>query len=64
MEYTIVRPGGLKNEPATGKSVLTENPTICGAINREDVAISVVKVLFSEKSDGKVCPHFASLPTI
>ena len=55
MEYTIVRPGGLKNEPATGKSISTENPNICRAINRKDVASSVVKVLFSEKADGKVC---------
>lgn len=54
MEYTIIRPGGLKNEAATGTGVLTEDPSVCGAIHREDVADLVVKALFSPKTDGKV----------
>ena len=54
MKYTIVRPGGLKNEPATGRGVLTTDITVCGAISREDVADLVVKALFSEKTDSQV----------
>ena len=54
MQWTIIRPGGLKSEPATGNGILTEDRSICGAINREDVAELVVKALFSDKSDGKV----------
>ena len=54
LDYTIVRPGGLKNEPGTGKGILTDNPNVCGAIHREDVADCVVKALFSSKADGKV----------
>ena len=27
MQFVIVRPGGLKSEPGTGKGVLTEDPT-------------------------------------
>lgn len=54
MDYTIIRPGGLKNEAGTGKGLLTENPGVCGAINREDVAELIVKALFSPKSNGKV----------
>ena len=54
MQWTIIRPGGLKSEPATGKGILTEDRSICGAINREDVAELVVKALFSDKTDGKV----------
>ena len=54
MQWTIIRPGGLKSEPATGSGILTEDRSICGAINREDVAELVVKALFSDKSDGKV----------
>ena len=34
--------------------VLTEDASICGAINREDVAELVVKAIFSEKANGKV----------
>ena len=54
MQWTIIRPGGLKSEPATGSGILTEDRSICGAINREDVAELVVKALFSDKADGKV----------
>ena len=54
MDFTIVRPGGLKNETGTGQGVLTENPSVCGAIHREDVADLVIKALFSSKANGKV----------
>ena len=60
MDYTIIRPGGLKNEPGTGQGVLTEDNKVCGAIHREDVADLIVKALFSDKADGKVC-HSAHL---
>lgn len=35
LTYTIVRPGGLKSEPATGNGVLTEDTGIIGSIHRE-----------------------------
>lgn len=54
MDYTIIRPGGLKNEAGTGKGVLTEDIRVCGAIHREDVADLIIKALFSSKADGKV----------
>ena len=54
LEWTIIRPGGLKNDPPTGSGVLTQDKSICGAINREDVADLVVKALFSDKANGKV----------
>ena len=38
LTYTIVRPGGLKSEPATGNGVLTADPSIGGIIHRADVA--------------------------
>lgn len=53
MAYTIIRPGGLLSEPATGNGVLTANPSACGAITREDTAALVVKALFSPKTDNK-----------
>ncbi|KAK9907542.1 hypothetical protein WJX75_005616 [Coccomyxa subellipsoidea] len=54
LEWTIIRPGGLKNDPPTGSGVLTQDKSICGAINREDVADLVVKALFSDNANGKV----------
>jgi hypothetical protein len=65
MNYTIIRPGGLKNEAGTGKGVLTENNSVCGAIHREDVADLIIKALFSSKADGKVSfvPDPSSLTT-
>ncbi len=54
MEWVIVRPGGLKSDPATGTGVLTADTTICGAITREDVADLVIKALLSDGSSGKV----------
>lgn len=54
MQFTIIRPGGLKTQPATGKGVLTEDVNVCGAIHREDVADLLVHALFSNKTNNKV----------
>ena len=54
MEFCIVRPGGLKSEPATGTGVLTEDVNICGAIHRADVASLVVKCVLKASTNGKV----------
>ena len=53
MAFTIVRPGGLVSEPATGRGALTEDSGVCGSIARDDVSQLVVKALFSKKADGK-----------
>ena len=54
MEFCIVRPGGLKSEPATGTGVLTEDVNICGAIHHADVASLVVKCVLKDSANGKV----------
>ena len=54
MTWIIIRPGGLKSEPQTGKGVLTESKTVCGAITRSDVAELVCKALRSGKADNKI----------
>ena len=53
MEYAIVRPGGLKSEPATAPRVHRDK-SICGAIHREDVADLVIKCVLKAKTNGKV----------
>lgn len=54
LTYTIIRPGGLKSEPATGSAVLTEDISIVGSIHRADVAQLVVRALNSERANNKV----------
>jgi nucleoside-diphosphate-sugar epimerase len=54
LNYTIIRPGGLKSEPATGNGILTEDPRIIGTIHRADVAELVCKCLNSAHAHNKV----------
>jgi uncharacterized protein YbjT (DUF2867 family) len=54
LAYTIIRPGGLKSEVATGNAVLTEDPTVAGIIHRADVAKLVCDCINSDKANNKV----------
>ncbi len=54
MAWTIIRPGGLTDDAATGSAALTEDIKVAGSVTRDDVAALVVKALFSKKTDGKV----------
>ena len=54
LTYTIIRPGGLKSEAATGNGVLTEDARIAGTIHRADVAQLVCRCLDSERANNKV----------
>jgi uncharacterized protein YbjT (DUF2867 family) len=54
LTYVIIRPGGLKSEPATGNAVLTPDPTIAGSIHRADVAELVCRCLQSDRADNRV----------
>ncbi|ARN76365.1 hypothetical protein BST96_10075 [Oceanicoccus sagamiensis] len=54
LEYTIIRPGALKNAPATQKGLLTEDPTVIGVITREDLATLIVQSIDSSNTIGKI----------
>ncbi len=54
LTYTIIRPGGLKSEPATGNGMLTEDPTVAGTIHRADVAQLVCRCLGAQRANNKV----------
>jgi nucleoside-diphosphate-sugar epimerase len=55
MNWTIVRPGGLKSAPATGTAILTEDVTTAiGTIHREDVAALVVQALDAPSTERKI----------
>ncbi|BAY15775.1 NAD-dependent epimerase/dehydratase [Anabaenopsis circularis NIES-21] len=52
LTYTIIRPGGLKTEPATGNGILTEDTRVVGSIHRADVAQLVCRCLNSDSYGG------------
>lgn len=54
VNWTIIRPGGLKSEPMTGSAILTEDTTAIGSIHREDVADLVVRALDSPQTERKI----------
>lgn len=54
MTWTIVRPGGLTNDEATGKGFVTKEKGVCGSIARGDVGALVAKAVFSDKIDNMV----------
>ncbi|CAM9855501.1 unnamed protein product, partial [Pylaiella littoralis] len=53
-EWTIIRPGGLKSDAATGTAVLTESTKAAGVINRADVADLAVQALNSPSTVRKI----------
>lgn len=50
---TMIRPGGLRSEPATGRGVLSGDPEIHGFIHRADVAHLVQRVLRDPATEGR-----------
>ncbi|MEG3136225.1 SDR family oxidoreductase [Rouxiella sp. T17] len=52
LEWTIIRPGPLTNEPATGMVTLSESAGR-GEVTREDVALVVVAAIDAPSSIGK-----------
>lgn len=53
LDYTIIRPGGLKDDAATGRGELTEDREAMGIINRADVAALIVRCLDDPATIGR-----------
>lgn len=53
LDFTILRPGGLESEPATGAAVLTHSPDVLGGVTRADVAAAVISCLDSQSAIGQ-----------
>ena len=51
LDYTIVRPGGLTDDPGTGK--VSVNGGGSGSISRDDVALVLAEVLRADNTIGK-----------
>lgn len=53
LDWTILRPGLLRDEPPTGNAWLTERTDIAGSINRSDVALVILGLLANDQTIGK-----------
>jgi nucleoside-diphosphate-sugar epimerase len=54
LTYTVIRPGGLKSEPATGNGMLTDDYRVAGTIHRADVAQLVCQCLEDSGTDNRI----------
>jgi uncharacterized protein YbjT (DUF2867 family) len=53
LDYTVVRPGGLRDGAATGTGILTEEERL-GSIHRNELGRLVVAALYDDSTVGKV----------
>ncbi len=53
LDYTIVRPGRLTDDPATGKVSIDESPGAVGSVTRDDVALVLAELLTADNAIGK-----------
>jgi hypothetical protein len=53
LEYTIVCPGRLTNEPATGNVSVSESLKVSGTTSRDNLAATLVACLHLENTIGK-----------
>jgi nucleoside-diphosphate-sugar epimerase len=53
LDYTIVRPGGLTDDPGTGKVKIAENLEEGGSVTRDDVALVLAEALRADNTIGK-----------
>ncbi len=54
LDYTILRPGGLTREPASGTGIMTEDHGVMGSISRAELGALVVKALDDDSTIGKI----------
>ena len=54
MDWTILRPGGMSSDPATGTGAMTEDHTAMGIITRADLGRLVVECLDDPATVGQI----------
>jgi uncharacterized protein YbjT (DUF2867 family) len=53
LDYTIVRPGRLTDDPGTGKVSVGDSPGGTGSVTRDDVALVLAELLTADNTIGK-----------
>lgn len=54
LDYTILRPGGMTHDPASGTAIKTEDHLAMGVINRADLARLIVDCLDDPLTIGRI----------
>lgn len=54
LQYTILRPGGMTDDPASGTAIRTEDHGIMGVISRADLARLVVECIDDDATIGRI----------
>ena len=54
LTWTIIRPGFLKDKPANGKGILTQDTSAIGLAGRAEVARLIVESIRNESAYGKI----------
>ncbi|RMF95297.1 MAG: SDR family oxidoreductase [Gammaproteobacteria bacterium] len=54
LEATVLRPGGMSSEPATGTAIMTEDHTVMGTIHRADLAALILRCLDDTTTIGRI----------
>ncbi len=54
LDATILRPGGLASDPASGTAIKTEDHSVMGVINRGDLARLTVDCIDDDATIGRI----------
>jgi uncharacterized protein YbjT (DUF2867 family) len=54
LDWTILRPGGMTSDPASGTGIMTEDHGVMGVINREDLATLAIRCLDDTQTVGRI----------
>ncbi len=54
LDATVLRPGGMSSEPATGTAIMSEDHTLMGTIHRADLAALILRCLDDETTIGRI----------
>jgi uncharacterized protein YbjT (DUF2867 family) len=54
LTWTIIRPGFLKNKPANGQGILTQDTSAIGVVGRAEVARLIVESVRNESAYGQI----------
>lgn len=54
LDWTILRPGGMTSDPASGTAIMTEDHGVMGVINRADLAALAIRCIDDPQTAGRI----------
>ena len=54
LDWTILRPGGMTSDPASGSAIMIEDHGVMGVINRADLATLAIRCLDDAQTVGRI----------